>query len=167
MGAKVSVGKSFTFASTPEGRADLENTRWDIQGGKIRVVKAFKYLGAQVSAANKLVTTVVSERFRRATIMTRKLARLCISKKAKEKVTHSAIYATSPSTKTIWEDDISAAYLQSPSAACCASLSLPSLSVSAQREPSSTSPLLYIILFLIKRNLYAFSFPEKCSVFGG
>ena len=84
MGAKVSLRKSFTFASTPEARKELEHTKWGKERVNIRVVKAFKYLGVQVSAGTRLASEVVARRFKKAANMARRLARLTISREKKD-----------------------------------------------------------------------------------
>ena len=85
LGAKLAPKKSFNFASTKEAMQLLgKKVEWEkLDGDKVQVSSAFRYLGTQISADIKLSEQIVSDRFAKATAMARKLVRLPLSAAAR------------------------------------------------------------------------------------
>ena len=68
-GAKVAPDKSFNFASTHKATEWLRETTWKIIGGRIPVVKDFRYLGAHLNTAGMRKAGTLDRRYDKAIAM--------------------------------------------------------------------------------------------------
>ena len=75
--------KSNNFTNCSVIKKHLEQVKWTHLGEQIPVEESFRYLGAQISVAARHATAVIDDRFKRAALMARKLARIPLSLKTK------------------------------------------------------------------------------------
>ena len=66
MGAKVTEGKSYNFATTKNARTWMEETWWEHLDDKISVAKQLRYLGAHINTDSNCRSGTLEERWTKA-----------------------------------------------------------------------------------------------------
>ena len=92
MGGKLAEGKSINFASNPEHREWLRQSRWEATGKEIKVENDFRYLGSHFNASGKRKSTTNIGRLKNGVVQCGKLKRLPIDRATKAKTIRTKIF---------------------------------------------------------------------------
>lgn len=92
MGATLAPTKSYNFASTRYAGQWLAATMWPSIPGPVAVLNDFRYLGAHISITGKTNGRTLTNRFRKAIAMLKRLASMPLSMEAKTKAIKGNIH---------------------------------------------------------------------------
>ena len=97
MGAMVAPNKSYNFASHPQVKKWIGETKWQNIEGTIEVVNDLRYLGAHATTKATANSTTLDDRIDKAIMQLRKLRFCPAGTKAKIRAINDKVYA-GPST---------------------------------------------------------------------
>ena len=94
IGAKVSIKKSFNFASHKAARKWLGTTVWPTLKSQIAVLSNFRYLGAHISIGTRMANSTQTARINKAAAMLKRAARLPVDTQSKANTVRTKILPT-------------------------------------------------------------------------
>ena len=92
MGGKLAEGKSINFATNPEHKKWLKQSKWKATGKGIEVVSDFRYLGSHCNVTGKAKATTNINRIKLGILQTAKLKKLPIDRQKKANTLRTKIY---------------------------------------------------------------------------